>query len=192
MPSIESPSLAPFELTLGAATGTAAAAVQAEVLELFDSCAPGLHRYIQSHGLTAEAADDVVQEVFLALFRHLTLGGERTNLRGWVVRVSHRLAIKHRQRLRRRTRHERPWLPHLDDAAVGPDTGPEARLTAGRRGRRLRAAVKALPARDQQCLFLRAEGLRYRDIAATLGVSLGTVAKSLARAVMRLSNAVRE
>jgi DNA-directed RNA polymerase specialized sigma24 family protein len=34
--------------------------------------------------------------------------------------------------------------------------------------------------------------LPYRDIAKALGVSLGTVAKSLARAVTRLSNAVHD
>jgi len=51
--------------------------------------------------------------------------------------------------------------------------------------------IRALPARDRHCLFLRAEGLRYRDIAETLGMSLGGVAKSLARSVTRLMNADR-
>ena len=43
--------------------------------------------------------------------------------------------------------------------------------------------------RDRQCLFLRAEGLRYRDIARTLDLSLGGVAKSLGRTMTRLTNA---
>ena len=51
--------------------------------------------------------------------------------------------------------------------------------------------VQALPARDRRCLLLRAEGLRYRDIANTLGMSLGGVAKSLARSIGRLVNADR-
>jgi RNA polymerase sigma-70 factor (ECF subfamily) len=55
--------------------------------------------------------------------------------------------------------------------------------------RRLRTVVRALPERDRQCLFLRAEGLRYRDIARTLDISLGGVAKSLARTMKRLTNA---
>jgi len=38
-------------------------------------------------------------------------------------------------------------------------------------------------------LFLRAEGLGYRDIAKTLNISLGGVAKSLARTMTRLTNA---
>jgi len=46
--------------------------------------------------------------------------------------------------------------------------------------------IRALPPRDRRCLLLRAEGLRYRDIADTLGMSLGGVAKSLARSIARL------
>jgi RNA polymerase sigma-70 factor (ECF subfamily) len=36
-------------------------------------------------------------------------------------------------------------------------------------------------------VHLRAEGLRYRDIASVLGISLGAVAKSLTRALERLA-----
>ena len=38
--------------------------------------------------------------------------------------------------------------------------------------------------------LLRAEGARYREIAQTLGISFGTVAKSLTYAITKLSNAV--
>jgi len=51
------------------------------------------------------------------------------------------------------------------------------------------AVVKALPALDRRCLFLRAEGLRYREIAAVLDISLGAVALCLARALERISRA---
>ena len=44
-----------------------------------------------------------------------------------------------------------------------------------------------MPERDRRCLYLRAEGLSYRDIARTLDISLGSVAKSLTRAVTRLT-----
>ena len=65
---------------------------------------------------------------------------------------------------------------------------PEAILLQRQRRQRLQAIVEALPERDRQCLFLRAEGLRYREIAQTLGVSLGAVAKSLTRTVSRLTS----
>ena len=55
---------------------------------------------------------------------------------------------------------------------------------------RVRAVLKALPERDRRCVYLRAEGRRYREIANVLGMSLGGVAKSLTRAIARLSAGV--
>ena len=72
---------------------------------------------------------------------------------------------------------------------IDPAANPEQQLADDRRVRRLRAVVRALPERDRQRLFLRAEGLGYRDIAKTLNISLGGVAKSLARTMTRLTNA---
>ncbi len=194
MSSPKYPSAVPFELVLGALHDKAPSRpnVQREVLQLFDECAPGLRRYVRSCGLTPEAAEDVVQDAFLALFRHLCLGGSRRNLRGWLVQVSYRSALKHRERRARRDRREAPWDPQLADAVIDPADDPETQLSEDRRQRRLRAVMRALPGRDRQCLYLRAEGLPYRDIAKALDVSLGTVAKSLARAITRLSNAIRE
>ena len=57
---------------------------------------------------------------------------------------------------------------------------------------RLLTVANALPDRDRRCLQLRAEGLRYREIAHVLGVSLGTVANTMARALARLRRADEE
>ena len=159
--------------------------LQLLILRLFDEHAAGLRRYALSFGLPPAAAEDVVQDAYLALFAHLRLGRSREHLRGWLYRVTHNLALKHRARAKR-------WQP-ADGAsarvlmAVDPAANPEERLAAAQRRRRLRAVARALPARDRQCLSLRAEGLNYRDIATVLGVSLGSVAKSLARAFARLA-----
>lgn len=161
--------------------------VQNEVLRLFDECGTGLRRYVMSFGLNAESADDVVQEVFLALFRHLCLGRPRANLRGWVFQVGHNLALKHRQQTRKRP--TSGWSSEEAEAVPDPGESPEDRMAGQQRQERLRSVMRALPARERQCLHLRAEGLRYRDIARTLGISLGSVAKSVARGLARLTNA---
>ena len=75
---------------------------------------------------------------------------------------------------------------------VAPDTapafiGPEESLAARQRHQRLLAVVSALPEQDQWCLSLRAEGLRYREIAEVLGISLGSVAASLEKSLSRLT-----
>jgi RNA polymerase sigma-70 factor (ECF subfamily) len=55
--------------------------------------------------------------------------------------------------------------------------------------RRLRAVFEALPEQDQRCLSLRAEGLKYRQIADVLGVSVGGVSVSLSRSLARIIRA---
>jgi RNA polymerase sigma-70 factor (ECF subfamily) len=165
--------------------------VQDEVLALFDDCAPGLRRYVRTFGLSAEATDDVVQDVFLALFRHLQLGRPRSNLKGWLFQVAHNLALKERHRMRRRQFAEGDWDGDAADRLVDPAAGAEERLARDDRSRHLRAVLRAVPERDRRCLYLRAEGLGYRDIARALGVSLGAVAKSVTRALARLTDADR-
>jgi RNA polymerase sigma-70 factor (ECF subfamily) len=175
---------APLELPLGVAQ--APDGVRDAVLMLFDSCAPAVRRYVRSCGIAPDVADDIVQETFVALFQHLRRGGGRENLRGWLMRVSHNLALKHRRREGRRGRWQRSWNPLVDNVC-DPAVGPAEAWAARENQHRLRAALRVLPERDRQCVALRAEGLQYRDIARTLGISLGSVAKSMARAVSRLS-----
>jgi RNA polymerase sigma-70 factor (ECF subfamily) len=183
----------PFSLSMPASLAgygaESSASVQNEVLRLFDECAPRLRRYVASFGLGAEGTEDVVQEVFLQLFRHLLLGRSRGNLRGWIFQVGHNLALKQRAKTTRRQKTESSWDPSLVDVVVDPGANPEQLLVEDRRGRRLRSVMLALPDRDRQCVYLRAEGLRYREIAKTLDISLGAVAKALTRAMTRLLNA---
>src|SRR5215210_887934 len=117
-----------IELTLPASLpADDSAAVQAaerEVLSLFDDCAGGLRRYLGSFGLGEEATEDVVQEVFLALFRHLLLGRPRTNLRGWLFQVGHNLALKQRQRSLARQQTERNWDADLAERVIDPAANP--------------------------------------------------------------------
>lgn len=182
---------ASLDLSLDAkhASVTAPAGVRDEVLRLFDACAPGVRRYVRSCGVSSDVADDIVQETFVALFQHLRKGGSRENLRGWVMQVGYRLALKHRRTEGRRGRWQGPWDAEaggVPDSAVDPETACVAREDQ----RRLRSVLKALPERDRQCVYLRAEGLRYREIADVLGLSLGAVAKSVTRALGRLSAVV--
>jgi RNA polymerase sigma-70 factor, ECF subfamily len=161
------------------------------VLVLFDECASMLERYARACGLPRELAEDVVQETFLALFRHLQLDRPRDNLRGWLMVVAHRLALRARADAdRERRRHERIDGP-MSRVLADPAEGPEDELSHRARAGRLRSVVRALPNRDRHCLFLRSEGWSYRAIADTLQISVGGVAKSLARSLQRLSCADR-
>jgi RNA polymerase sigma-70 factor (ECF subfamily) len=161
---------------------------ESEVMQLFDEFRNPLLRYTLSLGLPLHDAEEVIQEVFLALFRHLQLGRSRKNLRGWIFRVAHNLGLKQRnanQSLRNRMCAGESTAKNQFD----PAPNPEEHLSNAQRQRRLMAVVRALPEADQNCIRLRAEGLRYREIAEVLGISLGSVSVSLTRSIERIIRA---
>jgi RNA polymerase sigma-70 factor, ECF subfamily len=159
---------------------------------LFDELRAPVCRYVISLGLSPHDADEVAQETFLRLHRHLAERGARDadNLRGWIFRVAQNLAHDQRRRAVPRA------TDNLDDStearqAVDTQAGPEQQLLQDERLARVHAAMRLLPPRQQQCLRLRAEGLRYREIAEVLGVGISTVAESIHQALGRLGKAVQ-
>jgi RNA polymerase sigma-70 factor (ECF subfamily) len=169
-----------------AATGTRPSRLEEEVVALFDQLRGPLLRYLLSFSIDIADAEEIVQEVFLALFQHLRNGKSRSNLLAWTFAVAHNLALKNRLRAQRRP----AALPDTySDIQADRGADPEEQAAGLQRQQRLLAVVRALPEQDQCCLSLRAEGLRYRDIAAVLGISLGSVAASLERSLARLTRA---
>jgi len=181
---------ASFAVSLTVRSSAKTSRIEAEVMELFEEFRNPLLRYSLSLGLTVHDAEEVIQEVFLALFRHLQLGRSRRNLRGWLFRVAHNLALKQRRANRRLS--ERTVLhTRIEEEQVDPTPSPEEEVSTAQRRHRLLAVVRALPDHDRSCLRLRAEGLRYREIATVLGISLGAVSISLTRSLARLIRADR-
>lgn len=188
--SLSPPSEFSLRLPIPALPETAADActpeLEGEVVFLFDELGDRIFRYLLYLGVSPHDGEEIVQESFLLLFQHLRRGKSRENLRGWVFKVARNLAFK---QLRRNCDQQRLLIPLDDPAAAraGSDADPEQQARSRRRQANLWAVVKALPKRDQACLFLRAEGLRYREIADIVGVSLGSVAASLARSLGKLT-----
>jgi RNA polymerase sigma-70 factor, ECF subfamily len=157
------------------------------VVGLFDRYREPLLRYLWSLGLALPDGEEVIQDVFLLLYEHLRRAKPRENLRGWLFSVARNLALKRRGR----TQRERAQTDASSSKpTVDPGPDPEVQATAWQSQERLMAVVEALPAQDRQCLTLRAEGLRYREIAKILDMSLGAVALSLARSLARLARAM--
>jgi RNA polymerase sigma-70 factor (ECF subfamily) len=186
-PTIELSSLVASE----AAPAHAASDIERDVLALFDAFRDPLLRYVCGFGISVGDGEDVIQDVFVALFKHLQQNGSRANLQGWLFRVAHNQALKRRVRQRR----ERDYVDVAQAAAHAlSDTrhDPEQQLAEQRRRRRLLSVLSVLPERDRHCVYLRGQGLRYREIAHVLGISLGAVAKIVARTIARLHRADEE
>ncbi len=162
--------------------------LEEQVIALFDALRDPLLRYTISFGLSGHDGEEIVQEAFLALFQHLRQERCRRNLRGWLFRVAHNLALKrlsaNDRRRERSGLKEEASVNQIDEAA-----NPEEQALANQRQARLLAVLQSLPDQDQKCLRLRAEGFRYREIAEVLGISLGSISASLARSLVRLGRA---
>jgi RNA polymerase sigma-70 factor, ECF subfamily len=173
----------PASVTAGAAAKPSES--ECEVILLFEEFRNPLLRYVVSRGLSLHDGEEIIQEVFLALYRHLLLGKSRRNLRGWVFRVAHNLALK------QHNANKRALATFDSDEALAerqpaPTANPEEQAESSQRQQRMQAVLRALPEQDRSCLYLRAEGLRYREIAAALGISLGAVSIALTRSLARL------
>jgi len=186
--------IAPFHnstVELGVVSTTSPPQESAElerlVIYLFDQTRSRLSSYVVAFGLPFHDAEDIVQETFLSLFHHLKRGRPRSNLNGWIFRVAHNLALKRRVA----SRAIEGRLADEDALASHPCGRPNAEqeFLFSQTQRRLRAVLEALPEQDRCCLYLRAEGLKYREIADVLGISLGGVSLSLSRSFARLMRA---
>src|ERR1700691_4584684 len=94
MPSLDSSNELPFRTLADVARSAKPSEIEREVMVLYVQFRDPLLRYALSLGIRVHDAEEVIQEVFLSLFRHLQLRRSRKNLRGWIFRVAHNLALK--------------------------------------------------------------------------------------------------
>jgi RNA polymerase sigma-70 factor (ECF subfamily) len=147
--------------------------------ELFGAQRHALLRYFHALGLRTEDCEDVLQETFLALHRHLLLERPRTNLRAWIFQTGHNLALKSRARRHR-------FWDVLMDRFLDPQPDPEELASMSQRQQRLHRVIRALSPRDRACLGLKAEGFTYREISEIAGISVGSVASSIAKTLEKI------
>ncbi len=166
---------------------TASALDQAreEALRWFDELHGPVRRYLIRIGVPAQQADDALQETFLRLYQHLRKGGDISNVRAWIFQVARNYI-----RDERRTAHRRRATP-LDAARlVDSAVDPEQAVLSDERELRVRTAVEQLPPREKECIILRSSGLKYREIAEVMGISVATVSGLAMRATARLAGEV--
>ena len=159
------------------------AAGSSEVTTLYRELREPLLRYLVCLGLTSDEAQDVVQDAFLSLQRHLASEGKQENIRGWLFRVAHNQARNRQSSYHRRFGES---LEGEMDFQADQAT-PEQRVLENEKFRRLASAIRLLTESERECLLLRAGGLRYREIAEVLGIAVSTVGDTVERAIKKLA-----
>jgi RNA polymerase sigma-70 factor, ECF subfamily len=162
--------------------------VEEKVIGLFDELRIPLLRYLSGFPLTPQDSEDVIQEVFLALFQSLRSGKSHQNVRGWLFRAAHNLALKKYQRSRKDNENT-GLLMAVEERVADPAPNPEDQFAFNQTQKRLLSVVRAMPEQNRWCLYLRAEGLRYREIAEVLDISLGSVSLYLERSLAHIARA---
>ncbi|MBV8809219.1 MAG: RNA polymerase sigma factor [Acidobacteriaceae bacterium] len=159
--------------------------VQRLILEQYDREQLSLRRYVAFLGIDPETAFEIVQECFLKLQEHLLARGDRTNLRAWLYRVAHNLA-RNSQSAFRSSRTD--FLADVTLAGDPParSNSAEQDLLARERLDLMNSAIQALSPAQRDCLVLRSQGLKYREIADVLNLSTSTVGENIQRGLEKL------
>jgi RNA polymerase sigma-70 factor (ECF subfamily) len=157
---------------------------------LFGYFAPRVKSFLMSSGMSGPLAEEVTQEVMIAVWRKAAyFDPERAGVSTWVF------SIARNQRIDRFRRDRSPTAEQLLDPSEEPPpprTAEEIAMSAERESK-VRQALAALP-REQativQLSFFRDKP--HAEIALELGIPLGTVKSRIRLALKRLQSLVSE
>lgn len=147
--------------------------------------------YRVAYRLLGNEADalDAVQEAFVKALTHLSGFQGLSSFKTWLLRVVSNAALDFgRQRGRRETQ-SMDLLGPKQRENIEPLVEPEPARELERADlrQRLQAALAELPPAQRQTFVLHAEAeLSYREVAAVLGISIGTVMSRLYYARQKL------
>ena len=170
-----------------AAAGWIAAIAQrqdrAAFASLFDFYAPRIKTMLTRLGAAADTAEDVAQETLLTVWRKAAqFDPARASAAAWIYTIARNLRV---DRLRGDNRARLYASYEMVEPEV-PD-GPDSALNAAERDERVRAALKELSQEQARVLQLSFfEDRAHGDIAALLGLPLGTVKSRVRLAMARL------
>jgi|SRR5688572_8798990 len=183
-----------WEITLAEAeAGTAESRRESRLS--FDEAFTTHHRLVYrcAYALVRDSglAEDVTQEVFLQLHRHIEAADQAGMLRAWLLRVTANVA-RNVMRTRRRAA-VRDEAFEIENVQRREAHVPQEELEREAEVSRAREALGKLREPYRTCLLLRHEGLSYREIAGAMNVRESTVGSLIARGrneFMKLFNKV--
>ena len=159
---------------------------QQQATSVYEESREDVYRYLLTLGLPPPQAQEAAQEAFLRLCIAVERGDVIQNLRGWVFRVAHNHAMDVLAKER-----FQPLEPEMESLLRDWRPGAESDLIEREKMELISKAWVTLSRQQKQCLHLRAEGLRYREIAETLQISISSVREFVCRAISRLQKAVQ-
>jgi RNA polymerase sigma-70 factor (ECF subfamily) len=156
---------------------------------LFHEHYGALCRFAQAYVTSSDVAEDLAQDVFVALWRTRNSIEPRGGAKAYLYASVRNRALNWLRGRDREARRVAIIGLHLQSQPPLPDDD----LEAGEMAAAIRRAVQALPERARACLLLSREaGLSYEQIAATLHVSPRTVEVHIGRALRQLRSSLAD
>jgi len=152
---------------------------QEALKEIFDKYHKKVYRIAYGVVRQREEALDIVQEVFIKLFRSIKNFKGRSHFFTYLYRMVMNTAIDHARRMGKQ-----PFSSLDEEGSFQPsdevEKGPERTLLHKELEERLNWAMDKLPAEQRATLIFReVEGLSYQEMAEAMGCSIGTVMSRL-------------
>lgn len=169
--------------------------------QLYDRWSGPILRWFFHSCHDREAAEDLMQETFLRVWRAAPRYEVRARFSTFLFQVARNLWINERAKVLRR-----PLKVSLDAPRDGEDDGPTRaddldsgvplppeEVVRAETGRRIRAAVEGLSGKLREVFVLAGfEEMPYREVAEILGIPEGTVKSRMWAAVRQLRGALEE
>jgi RNA polymerase sigma-70 factor, ECF subfamily len=156
------------------------------VEQIYGQTHASIRSYALCLGVPQAQAQEVTQEVYLRLYQTMRKSEEILNVRAWLFRVTHNLSLK----VRAREKTFRSVSPDWERFTGLTVESPERAMLNREKMRKVQSALDTLSLEQRNCLYLRSEGLRYREIADVMGISSSAVNEFLRRAISRLAEAI--
>ena len=126
-----------------------------------------------------EDAEEVTQEVFVAVHRHLPTFAGNAQLKTWIYRIAVNCSLNAIKKKKRKP--EVAWEEGFDPE--DPRQGVREAVEKESQAAKIASLLEDLNADQKMCLVLRAqEGLSYDEIARALKININTVRSRLKRA----------
>jgi len=147
------------------------------VLSKLEENIPSLRRYAWTLLRNSSDADDLVQDCLLKALDRIDTLRTASDLRSWLFTIMHNLYVNRWRRMKLRAR----VTADEGELAVGPSQQASVEIQDVLRG------LGSLSEEQRQIVLLVAvEGFQYGEVAAMLGIPVGTVMSRLSRARDRL------
>jgi RNA polymerase sigma-70 factor, ECF subfamily len=165
---------------------------QEALKEIFDKYHNKVYRIAFGVVRQREEALDVVQEVFIKLFRSIKNFKGRSHFYTYLYRMVMNTAIDHKRKTGKQ------FMSSLDEeGSFEPsdeaEKGPERILLQKELEERVKLAMDKLPAEQKAALIFRdVEGLSYQEMAEAMGCSIGTVMSRLHYGRKRLQESLKD